>query len=232
MNNDNPETYKEKLKLLIIDKLVLGIVAAIVAFFATWLLDQHKMIGDYQKVLFEKRLSSYESIMKLATGIRDKSLFITTAPDLKKDPRTQGDLNISSKIKVADGYLNHNWDSDPVTEWEWVFIDEYKEYNELLNLIKTLDTIRRDQDLYISPQVSAAVERFLNSSLEQVNKACEKSTQIQYDKKTEAGKIITTVVGPKAFHPAKLEVDNVLKTYKELRDLILQSLKVSTVVLG
>ncbi|MEK6288982.1 MAG: hypothetical protein AABO57_24955 [Acidobacteriota bacterium] len=75
-STEQPESMRDKLILLALDKLVLGLVLAGVAYFFSLQLQNHQLIGDYQKSLFENRLTAYETLLRSAKTARDKCLEI------------------------------------------------------------------------------------------------------------------------------------------------------------
>lgn len=71
---NDQESFWTKFWLLIIDKVILGAIIGIVAFFFTWYLQSEHLRADYQKEMFEKRVAAYEAIVASAKTLSDELL--------------------------------------------------------------------------------------------------------------------------------------------------------------
>ncbi|MEA3187048.1 MAG: hypothetical protein QOD99_878 [Chthoniobacter sp.] len=68
------ESFSDKVWLLVIDKVVFGAIAGIVACLFTWYLHREQLQADYQKQMFEKRVAAYETTIAHAKILSDELL--------------------------------------------------------------------------------------------------------------------------------------------------------------
>ncbi|PYJ29025.1 MAG: hypothetical protein DMF24_03820 [Verrucomicrobia bacterium] len=68
------ESFRDKLKLLLVDKAILGAIAGTIAFGFAWYLHRDQLQVDYQKQMFEKRVEAYETIIAHAKILSDELL--------------------------------------------------------------------------------------------------------------------------------------------------------------
>lgn len=159
-NNRAPESMRDKLLLLALDKLVLGVVLAGVAYFFSLQLQNHQIVGDYQKGLFEKRLVAYEALLKLAKQARDKCLEVYLAR-----PDAPGSTDISwrrrlaaSQDKAKQLYPSSGSSGGGLTT-----------YDEVIVPVQDIENARRDNILFLSETANKAIDQFLNTLLTDID---------------------------------------------------------------
>jgi len=208
-NNGALESMRDKLLLLALDKLVLGVVLAGVAYLFSLQLQNHQILGDYQKGLFEKRLVAYEALLKLAKQARDKCLEVYLAR-----PDNPGSTDVSWRRRLAESrdkakqlYPSSGF-SRGSTGWTT--------YDEVIVPLQDIEDARRDNILFLSETAIKAIDQFLNTLLTDIDETVRR-------------------VGAKdplndSEEHAAWERTN--SAYEELRRIILQSLRVNEVILG
>jgi hypothetical protein len=209
-NKETPESMREKVALLLLDKLVLAFVLAAVAYFFSLQLQNHQLIGQYQGSLFEKRLKSYKDLLKSAQSVRDEVLAFYSVDD--RDIKNPSE-DISARIRLGKArsrvsQIMHPTDSFGDIPW--------KTYEDILKVLEEMENTRKENSLYLSDTVNKAVDQFLSilwNDFEEDLQRSEKKTPDDPDFRNAAGLRI---------HDA----------YESLRKAILESLRVKEIVLG
>ena len=100
-NREGDVSWKEKVWLLVIDKLVLRAIAATLVYFFTAQQRHSQMAMEYQRTLFDSRRGSYVTLLPNAKEARDTaSLFFGS--HLYPVPSTLADKDYSWRLRLAE----------------------------------------------------------------------------------------------------------------------------------
>jgi hypothetical protein len=163
---DTPEssTPRQKLLLLVLDKLVLALILAVAGYLLSLQLKRDEKTIEYQRSLFDNRRDAYVTLLAVAGRVRDVTLLyyasrdttvITSSRELAWRVRL-GDLSdkhssVMQKLNPAAGSGFGIASSD---EWD---------FSNVAMLLDTLETVRRDEALYISMGIDAQIDSFMTA---------------------------------------------------------------------
>lgn len=155
---------KHKIKEIILDRLILGLVLAIVGFVFNIFLQNHLSRRDYQKIIFETRIESYEKIISQSKLIRDHIAMFLLLGDIPKDIKIIGS-EIKWRMELIDlrKYV--------VTGDKRSIVDYKKELDIITKGLEDLQEIRENSSLYISKDIDIMIDNFLNVVLEAIKES-------------------------------------------------------------
>jgi hypothetical protein len=100
-NREGDGSWKEKVWPLVIDKLVLGSIAAALVYFFTAQQRHSQMAMEYQRTLFDSRRGAYVALLTNAKEARDTAaLFLGSR--LYPAPSTLADKDYSWRLRLAE----------------------------------------------------------------------------------------------------------------------------------
>jgi hypothetical protein len=212
-------SFKEKLFLLIFDKVALGFAAAFVAYlFTVW--QQHdQMTMDCQRALFDSRRGAYVAILTKAKEARDAaSLFFGS--HLYPPPSSLTDKDYAWRLQLAEvrKRLNNPKLGISVGGQDFWFDQEEKTKQGLdaLAQLEALEQVRIENALYVSEEIDGAVDRFITTLTRDIEPF---STEYAPDKSDPSS------IAEHGFKDA-------FEAYDALRQAICKSLRVNEIILG
>jgi hypothetical protein len=206
-DEEKPESLRRKILLLVFDKVALALVIAFVGYLFSQALQKQQMITEYQKSLFEKRLTAYEELLKSAKAARDQcaGFYISNAKSGEETWRRKFHA-IESRAFVLQHGPSESSGGDIGSE----------SYESVSKALQKVEDTRRENGLYISESVSRKVDEFLNTILQDLDATLRQAEKKQpYDRN---------------FEDAASSRSN--QAYEDLRRTIMESLRLKEIILG
>ena len=201
----SPETFREKLYLLIIDKIALGLIVAVATAVLTWQLQRQDKAMEYQQALFAKRQEAYQALLIATREARDELSILYVGKRAAHAPTSLAWRDRLERLQQkAQTVTGHGGGSS-----------SYTFYPDAIKTLQTVDQVRRDNELLISSAVDRAVNDFLQTVAVDVEKALDDQSRKVFDIQWET--------------QASLRAT---QAYDKLVSVIRQSLRVDDVILG
>lgn len=198
------ESFREKLYLLILDKLALGLIIALASGAFSWQLQRQDRAMDYQEALFTKRQEAYQALLVAARDARDEVSVLYTAG---QTDRAMGSFawNLRlDKLQQKAGQL----------VGRGVGHSSYTFHSDAIAKLQTLDQVRRDNELYISRGVESAVNEFLATAAD----------DMEHDLDIKLKRLDS--------QPPDQPTQRIIAAYDRLVSVIRKSLRVDELILG
>lgn len=158
---------------LVVDRVALGVVVAIIAFVFNAQLQKDQKVGDYQKVLFEKRVKAYEGLTAAARDARDRcvlsyQIFLNHRPLLKAADvawqvrlakLSDGIGQLAYRVKIGDAGGYHDTEGPLATQ-------QIQACLKAVTALQELDHKRTEAALFISAPISLTLDRLLEALTE------------------------------------------------------------------
>lgn len=140
------ESFRQKIILLFIDKILFGLVLAAFGFYFSQKLQENGTITDYQKSIFEKRFEAYNKLLRLTKKASDDAaIYYGFTKNVNNDFYWEYRFQKINNALIGGGsssYLTHS--------------------DMLLN-IQSVEQARREYIFYLSPTVNKACDHYLKT---------------------------------------------------------------------
>ena len=213
------ESFKEKIILLMIDKVALGFAAAFVAYlFTVW--QQHdQMTMDYQRTLFDSRRGAYIAILTKAKEARDAaSLFFGS--HLYPASLGLADKDYTWRLQLAEIRKRFNNPklgvSGGVQDFWFDQEEKTKEGLDTLAQLEGLEQVRIENALYVSEEIDSAVDHFITTLTRDIE---------PFSKEYAPDKDDPSTIAKHGFKDA-------FEAYDALSQAMRKSLRVNDIILG
>jgi hypothetical protein len=203
------EGFRQKVLLAVLDKGVLALVAAAVAFFFSQQLNRTQAIHNYQEQMFNERRSVYEQLLIKARVARDHVLWAYPTSE-KSEPYQFTGRNWQGRldrvvVRITGG-------SSPAGGSWW----SPGEVTAAVRSLQDLDAFRKSNNLLLSRAVDEAIDVFLDQ--------LSKDLEILLDRELAREK--DTPVPDAESPPSAAEA------YRHLLSTVRNSLKIDEMVVG
>jgi len=235
---NSPQDWRHRLGWLVADRIVLGLIVAVIAFAFNAYLQRDQKIADYQKVLFEKRIKAYEDLTAVSRDASKRcaiaySIFLGAssspkAPDLAArlaaagagiwDLAPTGDIGGSAGDGGGGAGNRADLTQPQLSTWE---------VNRLSDAVKALQEVeqkRTEASFYVSTSVNSKVDILIETLLGDL-KILERRIR------NRKGHFASSMsVDDKRF--VELAISRAEESYSNLLKAITEALRVKDIILG
>lgn len=157
MNANAEKSLGTEIGLIFLDKLLLGFVILVIGYLFNLQLQKRQTVTSYQQKIFDSRLTSYIDILKSAKKTFEfaKGFYIVT-DTTKRVAKTLHSIQRKWKNR-GSGFSGG-------AGGEWIEIDQVAE-----QLLK-LDSIRVENDFYLSEEIRINITLFINTLTNDIDK--------------------------------------------------------------
>lgn len=210
---------QEKLCLLVIDKLVLGSIAAALVYFFTSQQQRSQMAMEYQRTLFDSRRAAYVAILTKAEEARDAAALFFGS-HLTPTLPSVADQDYAWRLRLSEirKRLSNPKLGVTVGVQDFWFDEEGKRKEGLAALarLEALERARMENALYASEEIDAAVDRFITMLTRDIEPFSNEYAPSKRD---------PSEIAERGFKDA-------FEAYVILRHAIRKSLRVDEIILG
>jgi hypothetical protein len=148
-----------RLRILLLDKLVLALVLAAATYFFSAQLEGTKSAIDYQRTLFDARRDTYVSVLTMARAARDLAAEFHGGADSTVTKATK-ELAWRRRLKELSTRRNGMGGGGST---------DFGDEGTVLIALDSLERARQRGSLYISAQVDSAIDQFMGQLWEDID---------------------------------------------------------------
>jgi hypothetical protein len=222
-NGNGGGNTRTKVILMLLDKLILALIVAGAGYYFNSLLQQENTRGIYQKQLFDKRVQAYIDILEESKRARDQLSSFYFA-------RGGGDQalgELGRKVQLED----------MLSESQELYSDTVRSgrrrpigYEQVLESLINVESIARENDLYISQEVKDRVDDFLDIVVSDLSKSLEMARLEEMAIESGQTPSSGTNTEEEAFKQSAWKKAE--EAYQLLREEIRKSLRIEGILLG
>jgi hypothetical protein len=206
------EGFWTKVGLLVIDKVLLGAIVGIVAFWFNMYLQQQGKVADYQNKLFDRRADAYLDVLHKAQVVTDRLALLWLGRE-------------ESGWTARLSKLEARWEAVATGSYSVESISFFSGAESVIPLLKDIELALTSNGVYFSKPVSDAVNDFLRTVYTDLE--ADLALAEQRKRAKDSGQ-----AEPVAKFDEKNAWERTERAYQKLNDLIRARLRLDGIIIG